>query len=695
MEKSCLSFWLYLLLLAPVAAQVNLDSLKVVWQDETQPDSNRLKAGFTLAWEGYLFSQPDSAYYFSQLQLELAREKGLKKYESAALNTLGIYYAMRGDYPQALDHFSQSLKIKEEIGDTIGIAAALNNIGRIYDDQGDYTQALDHYSRSLKMEEALGNKGGISASLNAIGTIYMNQGDYTQALNHYTRSLTISEEIGDKRGIANSLGNIGKIYKNQGDYAQALEYYIRNLKITETLGDKVGLALTLINIGTIYTNQGDYVQGLEHYSRGLKIYEELGDKGGIANGLAHIASIYEKQGNYAEALNYLSRSLKIKEEIGNKEQIASSLHNIGIIYKDLGNYTQAISYGERGLRMAREVGKLQTLAFAAGHLYYSYKAAGRSKQALEMYELYIQMHDSLNSEENQRATIRFEYQQQALADSLTNAQEKALAQVAYENQLGRQRLQLGFAAGVGGLLALLAVVLFVNGRRRRKTNELLRLQKGEIELKSNQNELLLKEIHHRVKNNLQTISSLLYLQSAHIKDADVKQAVVAGQHRVESMALIHQKLYQRENLAAIEMKDYLTNLGQSLLSTFGYPPERIGLHIAMEELELDVDSAVPLGLIVNELITNSLKYAFPDGRSGTITVSLKQVGEGLELFVGDDGVGAANTASGTSFGSQLVRLLTTQLGGQLEQGVGDGYWTRILLKENETSVKNYTKFHVN
>jgi two-component sensor histidine kinase len=97
----------------------------------------------------------------------------------------------------------------------------------------------------------------------------------------------------------------------------------------------------------------------------------------------------------------------------------------------------------------------------------------------------------------------------------------------------------------------------------------------------------------------------------------------------------------------------------------------------MPELELDVDTAVPLGLIVNELITNSLKYAFPDGREGAITVSLQKTDSGFELFVGDDGVGKGNTATGTSFGSQLVKLLTAQLGGKLETGSEPGFWTRM------------------
>ncbi|MCB0634903.1 MAG: sensor histidine kinase, partial [Lewinella sp.] len=173
----------------------------------------------------------------------------------------------------------------------------------------------------------------------------------------------------------------------------------------------------------------------------------------------------------------------------------------------------------------------------------------------------------------------------------------------------------------------------------------------------------------------------LFLQSAHIRDEEVKQAVSAGQHRVESMALIHQKLYQRDNLAAVEMQDYFRNLANSLFDTFGMK-DRARLKLDMEPLELDVDKAVPLGLIVNELITNSLKYAFPDGREGTIRVALKQEpGEGLVLEVEDDGVGAGDAAQGTAFGSQLVTLLSQQLGGHLVSGNQSpaGYNTRLVI----------------
>ena len=195
------------------------------------------------------------------------------------------------------------------------------------------------------------------------------------------------------------------------------------------------------------------------------------------------------------------------------------------------------------------------------------------------------------------------------------------------------------------------------------------LIQAQLEMRNQENAILLKEIHHRVKNNLQVISSLLNLQSASIDDPVVRDAVRASQHRVKSMALIHQNLYQRENLDAIEMKEYMATLGESIMGTFGADRKRIQVHYEMEPLLLKVDTAVPVGLIVNELLTNALKYAFPDGKTGNIRVKLAlNEQEKLVLDVSDDGVGMDPNASSAnrSFGTRLVDLLRVQLDGKKE-----------------------------
>ena len=222
--------------------------------------------------------------------------------------------------------------------------------------------------------------------------------------------------------------------------------------------------------------------------------------------------------------------------------------------------------------------------------------------------------------------------------------------------------------------ALLLVWFYWNFKVKQKSNKLLaglnddlENKNGLLDKKNAENELLLREIHHRVKNNLEVVSSLLALQSAQIEDSNTKDAMTEGQNRVNSIGIVHQKLYQGTNLGAVEMKDYFLNLSESILDSFG-AEQRIDLQLAMENLDLDIDTAVPLGLIVNELLTNCIKYAFPKGEKGTITIKLhKQENNILRLEVADNGVGKSGIVHGTGFGGQLVSLLTQQLNGTMTE----------------------------
>ncbi|MBR9846174.1 MAG: sensor histidine kinase, partial [Algicola sp.] len=227
------------------------------------------------------------------------------------------------------------------------------------------------------------------------------------------------------------------------------------------------------------------------------------------------------------------------------------------------------------------------------------------------------------------------------------------------------------------LTALLAIILFgvfYNFRKNQKRNQQLESLNSELDTKNQQNELLLKEIHHRVKNNLELVKSLIALQSAQLEDSPTKDAMIASQNRVQSMGIIHQKLYQGKNLGSIDMKDYFVNLSDGILDTFN-AEDKVKIECAMDQLELDVDTAVPIGLIVNELLTNALKYAFPKDNTGTIEISLAQPNaETITLKVIDNGIGKTKhaTPKGTGFGSQLVKLLTQQLNGIMEEKHDNG-----------------------
>lgn len=196
-----------------------------------------------------------------------------------------------------------------------------------------------------------------------------------------------------------------------------------------------------------------------------------------------------------------------------------------------------------------------------------------------------------------------------------------------------------------------------------------------IQTKNEKINVLLNEIHFRVNNNLQTISSLLYLQSSYIPDKEAKEAITKGQQRVESMALIHKNLYQNGNHTGIEMSTYLSSLLKNLMDAYGLD-KNIRVNLEVDKKELNIDTAIPIGLIMNELITNAIKYAFLDRTHGELNVKLKVFDlSKFSLGVKDSGVGRGNVQEG--FGSQLIMLLTQQLGANFNDGNDNGYWCKI------------------
>ena len=197
---------------------------------------------------------------------------------------------------------------------------------------------------------------------------------------------------------------------------------------------------------------------------------------------------------------------------------------------------------------------------------------------------------------------------------------------------------------------------------------------AELQSRNKENELLLGEIHHRVKNNLQIISSLLKLQSRQLEEGKARSAVLEGRDRVKSMALIHQRLYQQERFSAIEMHDYIQNLVHNLAESYGYQEKDYQFQLKVAPLFLDVDTAVPLGLIVNELVSNVFKHAFTQDSKNRLGLELIREKEELHLCVTDNGPGfyMESINSSRSFGMELIRSLAQELQGTANFKNGDG-----------------------
>ncbi len=197
-------------------------------------------------------------------------------------------------------------------------------------------------------------------------------------------------------------------------------------------------------------------------------------------------------------------------------------------------------------------------------------------------------------------------------------------------------------------------------------------------------EVLLKEIHHRVKNNLQVMSSLLYLQSKNIKDKETLEMFQESQSRVRSMALVHERLYQSQDLARIDFAEYIRNLANHLFRSYGVNTNVIKLKINVDDVPLGVDTAIPCGLIINELVSNCLKHAFHDDRVGEIRIELRADDGEFTLMVSDNGVGFPEDLDFRDTGSlglQLVNMLVEQFEGTIELDRSAGTAFKIALTE--------------
>lgn len=185
-----------------------------------------------------------------------------------------------------------------------------------------------------------------------------------------------------------------------------------------------------------------------------------------------------------------------------------------------------------------------------------------------------------------------------------------------------------------------------------------------------QKDLLLKEVHHRVKNNLQVIHSLLDLQALKMADGDLVDVLRDSQNRIRSMSLIHQTLYQSQDFAQVDFQRFLGELLPRLTESYGSRSRQVRIDIEALDVKLPINEAIPCGLIVNELVSNALKHGFPNDQHGTVRVQISQgAGQVVELSISDDGQGIApglDLTKSDSLGLQLVHLLTRQLHGQLD-----------------------------
>jgi len=617
-------------------------------------------------------------YYFVSKKVKdssktLLSEKEKKLYvnlKALALNNEGYRLSGKSKYKKALAVYKESLDVLEAIEDDYGKANVLNNMGAIYKNQGQIPEALDYYQQSLLIKRELGNKKGEAYTINNIAIIYRNLGDVSKALKYYLSSLTILEEISDRKGIAIVLNNIATIYNGQGDSENAKKYFERSLVIHKEMNNKNSIAVALSHLASIYRKKGDSNKALSYYEESLLINKEIGDKDAEATSLSNLASFYLENKKYELAHSYLKESLIIFNSVGDVEGQIETLNKLSEYYLIKGNLAEAKKRALKSMQLSKSLGFPSEIKKSAKQLAIVFEREKNWKEAYKIQQLYVKMHDSIKSKSIQESIfkqqVKYDIAKKEQEIKVLSAQNKALEKdkELQKSKLSKNRIVLAFISSALVFLSVLIVLIVKNNKRRKRIYKVLKKQKEEISIKNDEKTTMLKEIHHRVKNNLQTINSLLRLQAKEINDPEIKAKFKETQKRVISIAALHEKMYKSDNLQSIDVQHHIKSLVEDLIQTYSLGKEVI-LDVDIHPLSMGTKTLLPLGLIINEVVINSLKYAFTNLEKGKIILKLHQLDNGkFQLIIGDNGKGT-ESLNGSGFGTKLIKIFTKQLNGKV------------------------------
>jgi two-component sensor histidine kinase len=548
-------------------------------------------------------------------------------------------------------------------GDTATVSSYLKKANSFI--QTDYDSLYYYMGLAKNLSIAIGYKPG-EARAGAVEANYMRRkGNYAGSIALGLDVVDMYEELKMWEAQVRLKNVLADVYKEMGGEKGTTEYLHKAIELSkqaQQLAEKekyiAGVVMSLNQQAIVLRDMSERMKrpdlmdsALYLYQQGITIINNTGEgKEELGKFYNNSAQVYnEHYHDYPKALEYVEKAVAFNRE---RKLLLSLTHNyatLSDVYINMNDLPQANLYAHMMLDLCEELKAPFRKVNAYNALTAVHRKTGRYDSALYYTDLRSALSDSLNNVEKakQIAETQTKYE--------TGKKEARIFQLDKMNQSKSQGLWLA-----GGLITLFAALIGISVFQNRR----LRKQKAQITEQSNRLQWMMKELHHRVKNNLQIVSSLLNLQTYRLKDEETVSAIKESQLRVQAMSLIHQRLYQVDDVSLVNFKLYLDDLVETLMRSYGYGADDFDLLIQVDKELMDVDTVMPMGLLVNEIITNSFKYAYKEVERPLLHIRLSDNDQQLLLDISDNGPGLSSATEITNkqgFGKKLIAALSKQL----------------------------------
>ena len=578
--------------------------------------------------------------------------------------------------------FENMLSLYDKDANKERAAWVLKTIADIHLVNGRLDLAEREFLDALERYKAIGYRD-LHYIYDLLSVTYRYKGDFSKCIFYGLKTIESMEATRDSSSITTFYSRLANMYRELGQSEKSVEWYSKMLgnRIFKDGGNEyvfrdAGLfARELIKIKR-EKEALTYILDITAKNKPIGVHAE-------ACLLSSLAYCYHATGQDLQSEKYYLEVIKLAGQLQDNHEITTEVHfEIGKYFIDKLQYGKAVSYLQKALNISANVNSFFIAKDIHLMLYKADSAMGNHLAAIQHLLRHKQLSDSMFNEAKnwQIEELQVQYE--------TAKKEKDIQSLSNQNQLQRIRGDQAIRTKnitLAGVVLLLIIVGLLFNRYLIKRNSNHRLEAHQKELdQQNQfletlnaekdkligeKEWLIREVHHRVKNNLQMVTSLLNTQSAYLENDAAVLAVKDSSRRMQAMSLIHQKLYLSKNISSVDMPEYINELLSYLRDSFD-TGNRIVFQPAIEPLTLDVSQAIPLGLIINESIVNSIKYAFINGQKGTVNIRLQhESSEGLVLNISDNGVGLPENfdiEKPNSLGLDLIRGLVKQLNGTLE-----------------------------